>query len=95
LTRENGDLRDLPQRGEGQRPSLGRPGRERLKDGQVELAHAQGAERGGDAREAPGRPDSSQRPESEGTFLMRSSHSLEAMAVTFDYEHAVANAEWS
>ncbi len=31
-------------------------------------------------------------PESEGTFLMRSSHSLDAIGVTFDDEHAVANA---
>ena len=32
------------------------------------------------------------RIESEGTFLMRSSHNFDAMAVTFDDEHAVANA---
>ncbi len=31
-------------------------------------------------------------PESEGTFLMRSSHSLDAVAVTFDDDHLVANA---
>ena len=31
-------------------------------------------------------------PESEGTFSMRSCHSLDRMAVTFDDEHAVANA---
>ncbi len=31
-------------------------------------------------------------PESEGTFLMRSSHSLDAVGVTFDDDHLVANA---
>jgi len=33
-----------------------------------------------------------QNPKSEGTLLMRSSHSLDAVGVTFDDGHLVANA---
>jgi hypothetical protein len=36
--------------------------------------------------------EASQNPESEGTFWMRSSHSLDRVAVTFDDPHAVADA---
>jgi len=36
--------------------------------------------------------EASQNPESEGTFLMRSSHSLDVIVVTFDDPHAVADA---